>query len=121
MFENILSIFLSLAGLGGLITMIVNVGKQVNLIKDGDAELWFGGLSVISFIAVAITYFTQQPVDWTQIDAWLEALASLIGLIIQMASGKIAYQVLRGTPIIGYSHDLATQRKAMLEEREAVR
>ena len=107
MYENVLEILAGLAGLGGFISVLVNLLKSVGVVQDGTSEQWFGGINILAFIAVAVVYFLNVDVDWSNIDSWLQALASLIGLVIQLVGGKVAYNNLRGTPVVGYSHTLA--------------
>jgi len=107
MFENVSLIIAGLAGLGIFLSAFVNVLKMLGAVGDGMGDKWFKGLNLIVFIVVAVIYFFEVPVDWSQVDSWLTILASLIGLIIQLASGKVAYEyVLRGTPLVGFSHSL---------------
>jgi hypothetical protein len=107
MYDNILAIIASLAGLGSFISVLVNLLKAIGVVKDGTADKWYEGISLGAFAIVAVVYFMRADVDWTTIDAWLQSLASLIGLVVQLVSGRITYEVFRGMPLIGYSHTIA--------------
>ena len=104
MLEDILRLFAGLAGLGGLISVLVNLLKAIGLVKDGTSEQWVQGFNLIAFIAVAVVYFMKVQVDWAQIDGWLEVLATFIGFVVQLFGSKVTYAVTRGAPVIGFSY-----------------
>jgi hypothetical protein len=107
MIEEVALILAGLTGLGGFISIAVNLLKQGGLVKEGESDAWFGAMNLVAYIAVSVVYFTNYPVNWLVLDDWLIVLGSLIGLIVQMVGGRITYRVLRGTPIVGYSFSLA--------------
>ena len=104
MLEDILRLLAGLAGLGGLISVLVNLLKAIGLVKDGTSEQWVQGFNLIAFIAVAVVYFMKVQVDWAQIDGWLEVLATFIGFVVQLFGSKVTYAVTRGAPVIGFSY-----------------
>ena len=104
MLEDILSLLAGLAGLGGLISVLVNLLKAIGLVKDGTSEQWVQGFNLVAFIAVAVVYFMKVQVDWAQIDGWLEVLATFIGFVVQLFGSKVTYAVTRGAPVIGFSY-----------------
>ena len=73
-----------LAGLGGLISVLVNFLKVVGVVKDGTSEQWVQGFNLVAFIAVAVIYFAEFQVDWAQLDGWLTVMATFIGFIVQL-------------------------------------
>lgn len=104
MLEDILRLFAGLAGLGGLISVLVNLLKAIGLVKDGTSEQWVQGFNLVAFIAVAVVYFMKVQVDWAQIDGWLGVLATFIGFVVQLFGSKVTYAVTRGAPVIGFSY-----------------
>ena len=104
MLEEIFRLFAGLAGLGGLISVLVNLLKAIGLVKDGTSEQWVQGFNLIALIAVAVVYFMKVQVDWAQIDGWLEVLATFIGFVVQLFGSKVTYAVTRGAPVIGFSY-----------------
>jgi hypothetical protein len=110
--SQIVAIIASLASLGGLISVIVNILKRVGVIKDGTSDMWYQGINLVVFIAVAIVYFLKTPVDWGNIDGYLKLLGTVLGFVIQMLGGQVTYTVIKGTPLIGFSFEKAKQRAA---------
>jgi hypothetical protein len=106
MFEEILQIFTGLAGLGALISMLVNVGKAIGWVKDGMGDMVFKVLNLVGFIAVAVVYIFVGEFEWSGLDSVLQLLATVLGFVIQSLVGTETYKALRGTPVIGYSHEL---------------
>ena len=104
MLEEILRLLAGLAGLGGLISVLVNLLKAIGLVKDGTSEQWVQGFNLVAFIAVAVVYFMKVQVDWAQIDGWLGVLATFIGFVVQLFGSKVTYAVTRGAPVIGFSY-----------------
>lgn len=104
MLDNILTIIAGLAGLGGLISILVNLLKSVGIIKDGQAEVWFQSINLLIFVAVSAVYFLQLEIDWTQVDDWLHLFAFFLTYIVQILGGKLTYDTVKGTPIIGFSY-----------------
>jgi hypothetical protein len=107
MYEEIGLIIAGLTGLGGFISILVNLLKQFGVVQEGDSDKWFKGLNVATFIAVSIVYYANFQFNWLMLDDWLTVLASLLGLIAQLVGGQVAYKVLRGAPVVGYSFTLA--------------
>ena len=104
MLEEIKLLLAGLAGLGGLISVLVNLLKAIGVIKDGTSERWVQGFNLIAFVAVAVIYFTKVQVNWAEIDGWLSVLATFIGFIVQMFGSKVTYVVTKGAPVIGFSY-----------------
>lgn len=103
-YTQIVNTLLGLAGLGALISILVNVLKVIGIVKDGYSELWYKGLNLLAFVGVAVVYLLEVEVDWSQVDEWLKMLAGLLGLVVQIFGGKITYNTIKGTPFIGFSY-----------------
>lgn len=110
MLEDIMLIIAGLAGLGGFVSIVINILKKVGVIKDGQAEQWYQGISLVVFLAVAVVYFIKVPVDWTQVNEWLRLLTAVLGYVIQLLGGKVTYAVTAGTPLIGFSYTKQAER-----------
>lgn len=104
MLEEIFRLLAGLAGLGGLISVLVNLLKAIGLVKDGTSEQWVQGFNLVAFVAVAVIYFAKIQIDWTQLDGWLTVLATFIGFVVQLLSSKVTYSVTKGSPVIGFSY-----------------
>jgi len=104
MYEEILAIIAGLTGLGTLVSVLINIGKTFGIVKDGTSDIWYKGLSILVFIVIAVFYWLETPVEWMQVDSWLKAAATILGLLLQVLGGKAGYTILRGAPIIGYSY-----------------
>lgn len=111
MLEEILTIIAGLAGLGGFISILVNVLKQLKIIQDGQAEIWFQIFNLVVFIAVAVVYFLRVEIDWSMVDEWLNLFTFLLGYIVQILGGKLMHETIKGTPVIGYSYSVQEERK----------
>lgn len=112
MLEEILAIIAGLAGLGGFISILVNVLKQLKIVKDGQAEIWFQIFNLVVFVAVAVVYFLQIEIDWNIVDEWLKLFTFLLGYVIQILGGKLMHETIKGTPVIGYSYSVQREREA---------
>jgi len=104
MLEEILLIIAGLAGLGGFVSILINLLKLIGLIKDGQSNVWYQSISLIIFVAVAVVYFIKAPVDWATVDGWLKLLTSVLGFVVQILGGQLTYTALKGAPVVGFSY-----------------
>jgi len=110
MLENILMIVAGLAGLGAFVSILINVLKKIGLIKDGQSEQWYQGISLFVFLAVAVTYFLKVPIVWSDVNEWLKLLTFVLGYVIQILGGQLTYNTIKGTPLLGFSYMKNLQR-----------
>jgi hypothetical protein len=110
MLENILMIIAGLAGLGAFVSIFINVLKKLGVIKDGQSEQWYQGISLFVFLAVAVVYFLKVPVVWSDVNEWLKLLTFVLGYVIQMLGGQLTYNTIKGTPLLGFSYEKNQQR-----------
>lgn len=103
MAEEILTIIAGLTALGAVVSMLINVLKAFGVIKDGESEKWVQGANLIVFVAVAVVYFIAKPVDWGIVNGWLEIAVVILGYLVQIMGSKIAYPLVKHTPVIGYT------------------
>lgn len=103
MVDSVLGILAGLAGLGSLVSMLVNFLKMLGVVKDGTSQTWVNGFNLVAFVAVAVVVVFNLPVEWSTVDTVLGFLATFFGLVIQLFGSKFAYSVTRGLPVIGFS------------------
>ncbi len=74
-FNQIAGEAVALVGLATLVMAAVQLGKKVNIVKDGDAAKWAGGLNVAVMcgVAVATTVFN--------VDLESEAAEQVLGVL----------------------------------------
>ena len=121
MLENILMIVAGLAGLGAFVSILINVLKKIGVIKDGNSEQWYQGISLFVFLAVAVVYFLKVPVVWSDVNEWLKLLTFILGYVIQILGGQLTYRTIKGTPLLGFSYEKNQQRleaKAKAEKEQ---
>ena len=108
-FAELLVEWSTLLGFAALITVVVNTGKKIGLVKDGQAKNWSAGLNLIGLAALLMT-----RVIWPELDvAWLddqarqmaEVAAVVIGYVIQLWGSQAVHEILRGLPLIGKTHE----------------
>ena len=111
MLEDIMLLLAGLAGLGGFISVLVNLLKALGVVKDGTSQQWVQGFNLVAFVAVAVAYFGKFQVDWAQVDGWLAVLSTFLGFVVQLFGSKVTYMVTKGTPIIGFSYTEEKSKK----------
>ena len=98
----------TLAGFGALVAVLVNLGKQAGLVKDGQAPIYSTGLNLAGLVALFVLKVFVPAQDVGQLDSvaagLAQALAALAGLIVQLGGAKAAHALLRGFPVIGKSY-----------------
>lgn len=113
--EQVTAIWLSLVGLGALISFIVGVLKYFGVVKDGNAEKWIAGFNLIGlvFVFVAINFLPQLnlPVIDQNIMSFVGILNVIWAYVMTLFGSKLAYWVARGVPVIGKSYSLEAAKK----------
>jgi len=104
MTEDILALLAGLAGLGGFISILVNVLKSIGVVKDGTSETWVRALNLLSFVAVAVVYFMKVQVEWSLVNGFLVLGSTLLGMILQLFTSTLTYAQVKGIPVIGFSY-----------------
>lgn len=99
---------LGLGGVAAFITVLINAGKRIGVIKDGQAPAWSFGLNLIGMAAYLALQQLAPGTDVGQIDQSAGEFAKIgfiiLGLVGQLAISRGTNAVLRGTPLISYSH-----------------
>lgn len=99
--------FAALAGVAGLVVILINVLKQMGVVKDGQAPVWSFVLNAVAFgLIVSIRVF-KPDVDLVWLDANAAKIAQLLlyiaGLFFQVAIAKNEHDAIAGVPLIGKS------------------
>ena len=112
--EQLIALFVSLAGFAAFITFVVNLMKSRGWIKDGLADKWVKYLNLAGLVIVGIMYFAY-PGAITIVDQVLGSLAQLGGILLPAValglgwplangiSGKV-HNGVRGFPLLGTSN-----------------
>ena len=103
MTESVLNLLAGLAGLGGLISVLVSILKKLGIVQDGTSERWVQGLNLIAFTAVSLVYFLNIPTDWVAVNGVLVFATTFLGFVTQLLGSKVTFFAVRGMPLIGYS------------------
>ncbi len=100
--------FLTLGGAGALIAALVNVGKAVGLVKDGQAGKWSLGLNLAGLVALALVLNFAPGADVAHMDAVASqvaaALVAILSLVVQLGASRATHAIVRGMPLVGTSH-----------------
>lgn len=105
--SGILEQLFSLAGLGGLISVILDLLKRFGVVKDGKAPVWNAVVSLVLALFMLVAPEVGLNVDWTVIDSsaqiFTQILQAVLGFIGLFGSAKFTHYVFRDSPV-GYSH-----------------
>ena len=108
--ENLLIIFCTLVGWGALVTFVINTGKRMGYVKDGDAPAWSGGLNLIGLVGVFVLQMFFPQLNITLLDTNLAALVNvarvMVGFVLEMGASRLTHNVIKGVPYVGSSHTL---------------
>lgn len=106
--EQVLVVVLSLGGMAALIAGLVNTGKVLGVVKDGDAPKASLLLNVILFVGVALAGVFAPTLNLTGLDGIARDVAQILGLLLgigsQLGLTKKFADWFKGLPVIGFSH-----------------
>lgn len=98
----------ALAGFGALVAAIVNIGKQVGIVKDGQAPVFSTGINIIGLVVLFALKVFAPDVSVEGLDATAAQIAQFLtvafGLFVQLGGARFAHDALRGVPVIGKSY-----------------
>ena len=108
-FTNLVDTLKNLVGVGALIAALVNAGKAIGLVKDGDAGTWSAGLNVLALFGLVVAQITGTssliPAIDTQAGGFASVLTVIIAFTVQLLSAQQAHKlILAGLPLIGTSN-----------------
>ncbi len=105
---QLLSSFLALAGWAALVAAVINAGKFLKLIPDGQAPNVSITLNVVGFAALTILRLFRPDFDVAGADVVLASVAtvltSVLALLSQLGVSKLINNGIKGLPVIGYSY-----------------
>ena len=112
--NSLVIFFGSLAGVGAFISCLVNIGKTVGLVKDGQAQTYVVGLNLLGLVVLFVIGIVKPDANIQGLDAQAGTLASLLmvvfGFVWQLISSKLTHdKVLKGTPLIGTSFTIQAE------------
>jgi hypothetical protein len=85
----------ALVGALALIAALVNLGKQVGIVKDGTAQWWNAGLNAVFWIVIRLAVGSEL-ISEANLDAFLAAAATIISVLAPIAIGFIGTGGLHG-------------------------
>lgn len=105
---QLLTSFLALAGFAALTAAIINAGKFIGLIADGQAPNVSIVINVVGFAVLVILRLFKPDFDVAGTDSVLATIAtiltSVLALLSQLGVSKLINNGLKGLPVIGYSY-----------------
>lgn len=102
--------FGSLAGVSALVSVLVQLGKILGLVKDGTANQWTSGFNLIAFIGLVYFGVFQPSIALDVLDGYAAQIAQIalfvLGFIVQMTVSKPTYDALKSArvPLLARSH-----------------
>ena len=109
--NSLVVFFGSLAGIGALIACLVNIGKTIGFIKDGEAPQYVILLNLLGMLVLFVIGLVKPAFNFQGLDAQAAQVATILmilfGLFWQIYSSKIVHDhILKGAPLIGTSFTL---------------
>ncbi|MEW6649315.1 MAG: hypothetical protein AB1453_03895 [Chloroflexota bacterium] len=106
--NQLLVSFLSLAGVGALISALVNVGKTIGWVKDGQAPVVVTGLNLVGMVALFALRLVRPDFDIGAADDLAQGIAQVLtvvlGFVIQLGSSRLTHAAVKNVPIVGKSY-----------------
>ena len=107
--ENAFQLFGLLLGMPFLISLIIDVLKQLKIVDDGTAAKWSAGLNLLAIAGLAIAMKFYPDFDYVSIDAYIyqlgQAIAVIVMFILQVVSTAKAHRAyVRGLGIRRFSY-----------------
>jgi pilus assembly protein Flp/PilA len=108
------------AGIGGLLALIVSIGKYFGIVKDGYAGKTFGVLVIAAIVGVFATYIFAPNIQLAWIDSQAVSLTGFVGLLFALATGQYTYDQMKSLdiPALGASHTNGTTLTFLASERK---
>lgn len=109
--EQLVTLLLSLGGVGTLVAAIVNALKTSGVVKDGQAPTFVLGFNLLGLVILFLVGLFAPATDLTQLDSTAAQVAQLltivVGLLVQFGGSKLAHGTFKGVPVIGKSFSAA--------------
>jgi hypothetical protein len=106
---SLVVMFASLAGIAALITVLVNFGKVLHVVKDGTSQYWSAGLNLAAFVTLVVLGIFRPDLTTIFLDATAQQIATILvfilGFVSQLGLSPKFYTLLRNgdVPLIGKS------------------
>lgn len=103
---------LGLGAVGAVPSALINAGKKLGFVKDGDAKSWVAGLSVL-FIGAGYYFQLISPDQFALLTPQILGASDLVvkvsGFVIEFlviigGAGIAHNKFLKGVGVVGYSH-----------------
>ena len=106
--QQIIALWLSLAGVGAFFALLINIGKTTGVVKDGQAQTWSAVLNLVGIVAVFVLKLVKPDLDWAFVDSQAQTLAEIgtlaFGFVLQLLAAKTTHIAVKGVPVIGKSY-----------------
>jgi hypothetical protein len=107
MFEQTLLLVATLVGFAALFAVLINIGKTVGFIKDGDAPMWSTGLNLALVLVVYAFRIFRPEFDFATVDPIAQEVATvgayILTFVSQLLVSKLTNYAVKGTPVVGKS------------------
>lgn len=104
----------SLVGIAALITVLVNIGKSVGLVTDGEATRWVAGLNILGMVVLILLKIFQPQWAVLYLDSVAGVIAQVMiilsGFALQLVTSYLTHQSIRGVPVVGKSFTLDSSK-----------
>jgi hypothetical protein len=122
--DQLLLLVGGLGGAGFLIAVLINIGKSVGWIKDGDAASYSTGASLLLTVIVFVTGIVKPDFDFVAADATVMQIAQILSMVFTalwpMIASKISHGLLRGSAVIGKSYSLENAAAIKMQSAKSV-
>lgn len=105
--QDLVMMLATLAGFGGVVALLVNIGKQTGIVKDGQAPMVSTGLNVLLLAGLYAIKVFKPDLNIEGLDAQAAQIAQIgvmiLAFITQLKGAQFTHQTLRGVPLLGKS------------------
>ena len=106
--SEIFNIVAGMSGLSAFVAVLLNVGKKMGIVKDGQAPVWSACINLIVLIALFAARVFNINVDASRLNELFAGLAQIGSVILtylaSLAVSRLTHTFLRGAPLIGTSY-----------------
>lgn len=106
-FNELVALLVSLGGVGAVVAMLINVGKSVGFVKDGQAPAWRTGLNILGLAVLFLVKIFKPDFDVAGFDAQAAQFAAVastvVAYLVEIGASELAHKYLKGVPLIGKS------------------
>ncbi|HSW63410.1 MAG TPA: hypothetical protein VLH56_08880 [Dissulfurispiraceae bacterium] len=118
-FSSFLQSFLALGGFGGMVAVLINIGKTVGWIPDGRAPTVAVGLNLVGLIGLFVLGVVKPDIDIGGLDGQFDQIAVILtlvfGFVWQMISSKFTHTAVRGATVFGTSYSVEAAKAVLTQ------